>query len=107
MKSDLGQEITLMKVDGGVSKSDFLMQFQSSISELEISRPKNTETTAMGATFLAGLHAKFWKSIDELKQISQIDKTFKPQLDQNQVQKLVANWDLAVKKTLNWVKDIK
>ncbi|WP_341500938.1 glycerol kinase GlpK [Mesomycoplasma ovipneumoniae] len=107
MKSDLGQEITLMKVDGGVSKSDFLMQFQSSISQLEISRPKNTETTAMGAAFLAGLHSKFWKSIDELKQISQIDKTFKPQLDQTEVQKLVANWDLAVKKTLNWVKDIK
>ncbi|ATP59876.1 glycerol kinase GlpK [Mesomycoplasma dispar] len=107
MESDLGHKITVMKVDGGASKSDFLMQFQSSISQLEIFRPTNTETTAMGAAFLAGLFAKFWNSVAELKQVLKIEKTFSPKFDQNEVIRLTSNWNLAVRKTLNWKKDIK
>ncbi|AJC49812.1 glycerol kinase GlpK [Mesomycoplasma flocculare] len=107
MEADLGHKISVMKVDGGVSKNDFLMQFQSSISQLEITRPKNTETTAMGAAFLAGLFAKFWKSISELEQILEIEKKFYPKFNQFVAKRLTTNWDLAVRKTLNWKKDIK
>lgn len=107
IESDLGTKISLMKVDGGVSKSDYLMQFQSSISQIEIQRPKNIETTAMGAAFLAGLYAKFWNSLAELKQILVPEKVFVPEFDQFMVKKLTSNWDLAVRKTLNWKKDIK
>ncbi|MXR10676.1 glycerol kinase [Mycoplasma hyopneumoniae] len=107
IESDLGTKISLMKVDGGVSKSDYLMQFQSSISQVEIQRPKNIETTAMGAAFLAGLYAKFWNSLAELKQILVPEKVFVPEFDQFMVKKLTSNWDLAVRKTLNWKKDIK
>lgn len=106
MQKDIGKDIVLVKVDGGASKSNYLMQFQSSISNVEIERPKNIETTAMGATYLAGLAVGYWKDIEELKKISKIDKSFKPLIDDRERTKLIKGWHVAVNKTLNWTKDI-
>lgn len=107
MEKDLGQKIKLLKVDGGAAKSNYLMQFQSSISELEVERPENTETTAMGASYLAGLATGYWKDLEEVKKIAKVEKVFKPEFKPEEVAKLRKGWDSAVKRTLNWVKDIK
>ncbi|MGZ9413379.1 glycerol kinase GlpK [Mycoplasma sp. Z386] len=106
MEKDLEKPIILLKVDGGASNSNYLMQFQSSISNLKVERPSNIETTALGASYLAGLAVGYWKDLEEIKKINKIDKVFKPQLAQNEIDALIKGWDTAVKKTLNWTKDI-
>lgn len=107
MEKDLEKPIILLKVDGGASRSNYLMQFQSSISNLKVERPSNIETTALGASYLAGLAVGYWKDIEEIKKINKTDKVFKPQLNQNEIDTLIKGWDTAVQKTLNWTKDIK
>ncbi|WP_322902605.1 glycerol kinase GlpK [Mycoplasmopsis felis] len=107
MEKDLEKPIILLKVDGGASRSNYLMQFQSSISNLKVERPFNIETTALGASYLAGLAVGYWKDIEEIKKINKTDKVFKPQLNQNEIDTLIKGWDTAVQKTLNWTKDIK
>ncbi|MBN3534821.1 glycerol kinase GlpK [Mycoplasma procyoni] len=106
MEKDLKKPIILLKVDGGASKSNYLMQFQSSISNLKVERPSNIETTALGASYLAGLAVGYWKDLEEIKKINKIDKVFKPELSEKEIQKLIKGWNTAVKKTLNWTKDI-
>ncbi|TDV24391.1 glycerol kinase [Mycoplasmopsis mustelae] len=106
MQKDLGKPIVALKVDGGASKSNHLMQFQSSISQLEVVRPANIETTAMGASYLAGLAVGYWKDLNELKQIVKVDRVFQPLLTQQEISKLLKGWKTAVLKTLNWTKDI-
>ncbi|MGY6171813.1 glycerol kinase GlpK [Candidatus Mycoplasma pogonae] len=106
MENDLGKKIQLLKVDGGATKSNYLMQFQANISRLKVERPINTETTAMGACYLAGLAVKFWKDLDEIKQIAKVDQVFEPQITITESEKLLKGWNEAVKRTLNWVKDI-
>ncbi|BBU47438.1 glycerol kinase [Mycoplasmopsis felis] len=78
MEKDLEKPIILLKVDGGASRSNYLMQFQSSISNLKVERPSNIETTALGASYLAGLAVGYWKDIEEIKKINKTDKVFKP-----------------------------
>lgn len=107
MAKDLGIKIKLMKVDGGVSNSNYLLSFQSSISDLKVSKPKNIETTAMGAAYMAGLKVKFWKNIEEIKQIAIIDKEFSPTISDKNRQTLIKGWNESVKRTLNWTEDIK
>ncbi|TQC53942.1 glycerol kinase [Mycoplasmopsis mucosicanis] len=106
MEKDLGKPIIMLKVDGGASNSNYLMQFQSSISNLKVQRPLNPETTALGAAYLAGLAVGYWKDIDELKEINKIEREFSPLLSTQEVEKLIKGWEVAVKKTLNWTKDI-
>lgn len=106
MEKDINKEIVILKVDGGASKSNYLMQFQSSISNLQVERPKNIETTAMGASFLAGLAVGYWKDIKEIEKIAEIDQKFIPEFDDEKRKKLIKGWDVSVKKTLNWIKDI-
>lgn len=106
MEKDLNKPIKLLKVDGGASNSNYLMQFQSSISKLQVERPKNTETTAMGVSFFAGLAVGYWKDLTEIQQIAKVDKIFEPQFSDFEVAKLIKGWDQAVKRTFNWVKDI-
>lgn len=106
MEKDLGKPIVSLKVDGGVSKSDYLMQFQSSISRLNVEKPAIVETTALGAAYLAGLAVGFWKDVEEIKQIRKISKVYQPMLSQEEVDDLIKGWNVAVSKTLNWVKDI-
>ncbi|MGZ9800264.1 glycerol kinase GlpK [Mycoplasma sp. AC1221] len=106
MQKDLGKPIVALKVDGGASNSNYLMQFQASISNLKVERPKNIETTALGASYLAGLAVGYWKDLEEIKQINQIDRVFTPSFSQEKINHLLKGWQTAVKKTLNWTKDI-
>ncbi|WHQ37420.1 glycerol kinase GlpK [Spiroplasma sp. SV19] len=106
MAEDLKKPIKRIKVDGGASRNEYLMQFQADITQVEVIRPKSIETTALGAAFLAGLAVGFWTSRDEIKQILMVDKTYKAKLDQAIVHKLLKGWKVAVNRTLNWLKDI-
>ncbi|AOX44161.1 glycerol kinase [Spiroplasma sp. NBRC 100390] len=106
MAEDLKKPIKRIKVDGGASRNEYLMQFQADITQVEVIRPKSIETTAMGAAFLAGLAVNFWTSRDEIKQILMVDKKYNAKLDQTIVQKLLKGWKVAVNRTLNWLKDI-
>ena len=106
MQKDLGKNIRSIKVDGGASQSNYLMQFQSSISNLKVIRPKNIETTAMGAAYMAGLAVGFYKNIEELKKIAKVDKEFKPSMTPKERGKLTKGWKAAVSRTRNWTKDI-
>ncbi|WP_338583532.1 glycerol kinase GlpK [Mycoplasmopsis cynos] len=106
MEKDLEKPIILLKVDGGASKSNYLMQFQSSISNLNVERPSKIETTGLGASYLAGLAVGYWKDLEELKTLNKPEKVFEPLLSKTEIDKLLKGWDLAVRKTLNWTKDI-
>ncbi|BBA22573.1 glycerol kinase [Mycoplasmopsis bovirhinis] len=106
MAKDLGKPIISLKVDGGASKSNYLMQFQSSISNVKVQRPSNIETTGLGAAYLAGLAVGYWKNIEEVKTLNLADKVFEPELSQEEVAKLLKGWNESVKRTLNWTKDL-
>lgn len=99
MNKDTGIPIKTLKVDGGACRNDYLMQFQSDISGIEIERPKNIETTAMGAAFLAGLAVGFWKDTDELQKIGKLEKKFKPEMSAEKRDYLYAGWKTAVAAT--------
>lgn len=105
MENDLKQPIVVLKVDGGASNSNYLMQFQSSITNLDVVRLKNTETTAMGASYLAGLAVGYYESIEQLKKISEVDQVFHPKLSPTVVAAKLKGWRAAVGRTLNWVKE--
>lgn len=83
MEEDLGHGLKLLKVDGGASNNNFLMQFQSDILGCEVKRPKVTETTALGACYLAGLAVGFWKDIDDLKNKTESSATFTPNMEED------------------------
>ncbi len=106
MSSDVGKKIEVVKVDGGATKSEYLMQFQSSISGVSVVRPKNIESTALGATFLAGLAVGYWKDLKDLETMSKVDREFTPKLEKAKVEKLVHGWNVAVKRTFNWMKEV-
>lgn len=100
MSKDTGIAIERLRVDGGAAKNNYLMEFQADILGIEIDRVKNLETTAMGATYLAGLAVGFWKSMDELHQVSEIERTFKPKMDEESREILYEGWKEAVKATI-------
>lgn len=100
MQRDSGLPIANLKVDGGASRNDLLMQFQSDILDTEVLRPKVTETTALGAAYLAGLAVGYWKDIDEIRSQWQVEKAFEPQLDQEKVDKELEGWHDAVQRVL-------
>ncbi len=96
MMADTGLEINEIKVDGGASISDIIMQFQSDITEKTLRRPIVRETTALGAAYLAGLAVDFWKDLDEVKNRWSIDKVYSPQMDENTRKTLLNGWKKAV-----------
>lgn len=101
MKKDAGVDLKELKVDGGASRNNFLMQFQSEVLGVEVIRPKVTETTAIGAAYLAGLAVGFWDSIDTVKQQWQQDRTFSPAMPHEKAEELKAGWKDAVERTLS------
>ena len=98
MERDAGRQLTVLKVDGGASANDLLMQFQSDVLGVQISRPELVETTALGAAFLAGLGTGVWKDQDQVKQTWREHKRFQPTADRARVAEHLARWDLAVAK---------
>ena len=96
MARDLGGALASLKVDGGAAANDLLMQFQSDVLGIEISRPETIETTAMGAAFLAGLGAGVWTSRDQIRAAWREQRRFVPASDRRWVADHVARWDVAV-----------
>jgi len=102
MEKDCNAKISNIKVDGGASRNNFLMQFQSDICEANVLRSKIMETTALGAAYLAGLYKGTWSSIEEIKQIWQCDLEFKPEMEKEKKNKLVNKWHKAVEMCKGW-----
>lgn len=100
MERDCGLPIANLKVDGGASRNNLLMQFQSDILDTEVLRPRITETTALGAAYLAGLAVGFWKDIDEINAQWQVEKVFDPGKDRSKVEKELAGWHNAIRRVL-------
>ncbi len=98
MERDAGRPLTTLKVDGGASANDLLMQFQSDVLGVEISRPELVETTALGAAFLAGLGTGVWKDQAQVQQTWREQKRFTPTPDRARVAEHLARWDAAVRK---------
>ena len=105
MIQDSGLKLTSLKVDGGATENDFLMQFQSDILNTNIQKPKVTETTALGAAYLAGLAVGFWSSKDDIKDNWSIARTFIPEMPAPQVESLYKQWKRAVERSKNWEQD--
>lgn len=105
MEKDSGESTKEMKVDGGAVENDFLMQFQTNLIQCEVKRPKITETTALGAAYLAGLAVGYWKDREELKAMSETEKIFSPTMDEKQVEKYLTFWHKAVERSKNWIED--
>ncbi len=99
MEADSGVTLSRLNVDGGASANNFLLQFQSDILERELRRPANTETTALGAAFLAGLTTGFWKDLDALRALRASDTLFRPHMDHDTRMKLLHGWKAAVRRT--------
>ncbi|MCR5754452.1 MAG: glycerol kinase, partial [Acetatifactor sp.] len=105
MEQDLGLNIRELKVDGGASANNFLMQFQSDIMQATVRRPECIETTALGAAYLAGLAVGYWKDKEEIKKNWQIGATFTPKMDEAKRGELLKGWKKAVKCALIWSED--
>ena len=104
MSKDINKKIYSIKVGGGVCKSDMMMQFQSSISDAKIVRPKNIETTAMGVAFMAGLATGYWSSIEQIKKMNEIEKVFEPNLSKENVENKLIGWRDALSRSKGWIK---
>jgi glycerol kinase len=105
MEADAGIPIKELRVDGGATVNNHLMQFQSDILNAQVIRPAITETTAMGAAYLAGLAVGYWKSIKEIEQLWQMEKTFAPSMEEAKQKQLVKGWYRAVKASIAWAED--
>ncbi|HOK60705.1 glycerol kinase GlpK [Tenuifilum sp.] len=102
MAKDTGINLTELRVDGGASANNLLMQFQSDVLGINVVRPKTIETTAMGAAYLAGLATGYWKNIEEIANLWQLDKTFTPGMPAETLQKMKDKWADAVERAKSW-----
>ena len=102
MKEDSGIELNALRVDGGAVKNNFLMQFQSDILGTNVLRPEITETTALGAAYLAGLAVGFWKDKNEIAESWKVNKKFDPTIEEEHKEKLYKGWRKAVERSLKW-----
>ncbi len=100
MAKDSGLELRELKVDGGASRNNMLMQFQSDILQSKVIRPTVTETTARGAAYLAGLAVGYWSGIDEISKQWSIDKCFSPKMTEDKVTAAISGWRNAISRTL-------
>jgi glycerol kinase len=105
MQHDSKQTIKELRVDGGATVNNLLMQFQADILQADVVRPKITETTALGAAYLAGLATGYWHSIDEIESQWQVDRTFSPVMQPCEAGILVSGWHRAVRGTTAWAED--
>ena len=100
MAKDMEAPLTELKVDGGASRNNLLMQYQSNLLGIKVVRPKITETTALGAAYLSGLAVGFWKDIDEIKNQWQVERSFEPLADSEEITAAKAGWADAIGRTL-------
>ena len=105
MEADSGITLSALKVDGGASANNFLMQVQADLSGAPVNRPKCVETTAMGAAYLAGLAAGFWSSQEEIREKWASDRVFTPQISAEQREEKLKGWKRAVRYSYGWAKE--
>jgi glycerol kinase len=105
MEQDSGVRLTALKADGGMVYNELLMQFQADILGVPVVRPKVAETTALGAAYAAGLAVGYWSSLDELRQNWQIDRTWEPNMAEDQRAKLYLGWCKAVERSMHWIEE--
>ena len=105
MQKDSGIDIRELRVDGGATVNNQLMQFQSDLLQTKVVRPKITETTALGAAYLAGLAVNYWSNINEIRQQWQMDKTFSPQIEESETHSMIKGWHRAVNAAKAWADD--
>ena len=96
MERDSGIQLKTLRVDGGMVRNNFLMQFQSDMLGVQVERPVVQETTALGAAYLAGLAVGYWKDADDIAQNWQLDRAFAPQMPAEEADKLYHGWQKAV-----------
>jgi glycerol kinase len=97
-------ELKTLRVDGGASKNNFLMQFQADILNVPVERPKVNETTALGAAYLAGLAVGYWESMEQIESQWQLDRKFVPNMDEKEREELYKGWRKAVERAKGWLK---
>lgn len=102
MTKDSGIELTELRVDGGASVSNIMMQIQSNMIGTYVNRPKTVETTALGAAYLAGLAVGFWKDLDEIEENREVDRVFIPEMDKETREKIYKDWLKAVERAKSW-----
>lgn len=105
MKSDADLQLATLKVDGGASANNFLMQTQANVSDAPVNRPKCVETTAMGAAYLAGLAVGYWKDKEEVVKNWAIDRTFTPNIESEKRDKMLRGWKRAVERSYGWAEE--
>jgi glycerol kinase len=102
MREDSGIELAELRVDGGASANNLLMQFQADLLGVPVLRPKVTETTALGAAYLAGLATGFWQSRDQIQRAWQLDRAFQPKMSRDEVARRRSRWSEALKRAKEW-----
>jgi glycerol kinase len=103
MQRDAHQPLTELRVDGGAARNDLLMQFQADVMGVPVVRPEVTETTALGAAYLAGLATEVWSGADELAQMWRAERRFEPLMQADERDALMARWRRAVQRAGQWV----
>ena len=104
MESDSGIRLAALKVDGGASANNFLMQFQADVLDTKVERPECVETTALGAAYLAGLAVGYWKDMDDVKENWKLERTFEPNMADDMRTSNIDGWHEAVKRSAAWAK---
>jgi glycerol kinase len=105
MEADAGLNSLELRVDGGATASNLLMQIQADLFNFPITRPKTLETTALGAAYLAGLAVGYWKDVDEIKSQWEVDKKFDPKTDEEKVEVLLKGWHRAINRAKAWAEE--
>ena len=102
MQRDAEQPLIELRVDGGATANDFLMQFQADLVGVPVLRPQVTETTALGAAYLAGLAVGFWQSLEEIARNWRVERCFEPSMSRDEAEKRLTRWSLAVERARGW-----
>ncbi|MEG2418568.1 MAG: FGGY-family carbohydrate kinase [Eubacterium sp.] len=104
MEKKSGMKLAKLRADGGGAKSDFMLQFQADILGVPVERPVITETTCLGAVYLAGLAVGYWDSVASLSQFWKVEKRFEPQISEAKRKELIAGWNAAIDHAKGWLK---
>jgi glycerol kinase len=102
MEADAGARVKELRVDGGATSNNLLLQIQADVLQSTVARPEVTETTALGAAYLAGLQTGFWKDIEEIKSQWKLNRAFQPETEN--ADELIEGWNRAIKAAIDWTK---
>jgi glycerol kinase len=105
MNKDAGKGLRELRVDGGATRNNLLLQMQADLLRIPVVRPAVTETTVLGAAYLAGLAVNYWKGTDEIRSHWKAERTFEPELPESRTTEMRENWKRAVERSKGWIED--